>query len=61
MLENSSCDNNTIGDYYKLGTWDGKMLNGIKAPLGAYVYEISYKEKKDSEITKLLGSITLIR
>ena len=37
------------------------MLNGIKAPLGAYVYEISYKEKKDSEITKLLGSITLIR
>ena len=61
MLENSSCDNNTIGDYYKLGSWDGRMLNGIKAPLGAYVYEVSYREKKDSEITKLLGSITLIR
>ena len=61
MLENSSCDNNTIGDYYKLGPWDGRMSNGRKAPLGAYVFEINYKEKKDSEITKLFGSITLIR
>lgn len=61
MLENSSCDNNTIGDYYKLGSWNGRMSNGRKAPLGAYVFEINYKEKKDSEITKLLGSITLIR
>ena len=61
MLENSSCDNNTISDYYKLGAWDGRMSNGRKAPLGAYVFEINYKEKKDSEITKLFGSITLIR
>jgi hypothetical protein len=41
MLENSICDNNSTGDYYKLGSWDGKMLNGIKAPSNTYVYEIS--------------------
>ena len=61
MLENSMCDNNNNTSFYKMGEWDGKLLNGNDAPLGAYVYEINYKELKDSERKILSGTVMLIR
>ena len=44
-----------------MGAWDGNLSNGNKAPLGTYIYEISYRELKDSEVSYLYGSITLVR
>ena len=61
MIENSNCSNNTNGDYFKMGSWDGKMKNGTNAPLGSYVYKISYKEGEFSEITNFFGLLTLVR
>ena len=61
MLENSMCDNNNNTSFYKMGEWDGKMPNGNDAPLGTYVYEITYKELKDSERKILSGTVILIR
>ena len=55
------CDNNNSTSFYKMGEWDGKLLNGNDAPLGTYVYEITYRELKDSERKILSGTVILIR
>ena len=61
LSENSMCDNNNFGSFYKMGEWNGKLSNGNDAPIGAYVYEINFKKLKDSENEILNGTITLIR
>ena len=43
LSENSMCDNNNFGSFYKMGEWNGKLSNGNDAPIGAYVYEINFK------------------
>jgi hypothetical protein len=55
---------NTITDndaYYKMGSWDGVMVNGLEAPQGAYPYVINYMHTKESNIETLLGFIILIK
>ena len=54
-------NNNNSTSFYKMGEWDGKLLNGNDAPLGTYVYEITYRELKDSERKILSGTVILIR
>ena len=61
LLEGSNCDNNIESSYYKMGAWDGKLLNGSKAPFGAYAYEINYKKLKDSKTIRQFGIISLVR
>ena len=61
MNENSNCGNNTFGDYFKMGSWDGRMTNGTNAPLGTYVYKISYNEGEFSEVKNFFGLLTLVR
>ena len=61
LVEGSSCDNNNHSDFYRMGAWDGNLLNGNKAPFGTYVYEVSYKKLKDSKTTYHLGTISLVR
>ena len=61
LNEGSSCDNNNNNDFYKMGSWDGNYSNGNKVPLGAYIYEISYRKLKNSEVIYLYGKITLVR
>ena len=61
LLEGSNCDNNIESSYYKMGAWDGKLLNGSNAPFGAYAYELSYKKLKDSKTIRQFGIISLVR
>jgi len=61
LSENSICDNSNNSSFYKMGEWDGKLQNGSDAQLGTYVYEISYKELKDSERKIINGTVLLIR
>lgn len=61
LLEGSNCDNNIQSSYYKMGAWDGKLLNGSNAPFGAYAYELSYKKLKDSKTIRQFGIISLVR
>ena len=47
--------------YYKMGSWDGIMINGLEAPQGTYVYVINYQQTLDSDPVELKGYIVLIR
>jgi len=47
--------------YYKMGTWEGKLENGVDAPAGVYAYVIEYKQLANSSTEKIVGTITLIR
>ena len=56
------CNNlENIEPYYKMGTWDGVMLDGNLAPQGVYPFVIEYKQTKGSVSKIIVGHITLIR
>jgi len=56
------CSNpENIDQYYKMGSWDGVMLDGNLAPQGVYPFVIEYKQTKDSSAEIIAGHITLIR
>ncbi|MEC9209721.1 MAG: gliding motility-associated C-terminal domain-containing protein [Bacteroidota bacterium] len=48
-------------DYYKMGSWNGVMINGLEAPQGVYPYVINYMHTKESNVETLVGLIILIR
>jgi hypothetical protein len=47
--------------YYKMGSWDGVMLDGNLAPQGVYPFLIEYKQTEGSTPKIIVGHITLIR
>jgi gliding motility-associated-like protein len=47
--------------YYKMGSWDGVMINGLDAPQGVYSYVINYMHTQDSNTETLLGFIVLLK
>lgn len=55
---NSITDNSS---YYKMGSWDGVMLDGFDAPQGMYTYVVNYMHTKDSDTVTRLGFVILIR
>jgi hypothetical protein len=48
-------------DYYKMGTWNGKLENGAEALSGVYAYIVEYKQLENSDIEPLVGTVILIR
>ncbi len=48
-------------DYFKMGSWDGIMVNGLEAPQGVYPYVINYMNTKESNTETLAGFIILIK
>ena len=67
VLTNHTDDGNICNNlentepYYKMGTWDGIMLDGNLAPQGVYPFIIEYKQAKGSPSEIIVGHITLIR
>ena len=67
VLTNHTADGNFCNNlentepYYKMGTWDGVMLDGNLAPQGVYSFVIEYKQTKGSVSKIIVGHITLIR
>ena len=47
--------------YYKMGSWDGVMINGLDAPQGVYSYVINYMHTQDSNTETLVGFIVLLK
>ena len=55
---------NTItnsSDYYKMGSWDGIMINGLAAPSGVYPFIINYTQHSNSGIQEIVGYLILVR
>ena len=67
ILTNHTDDGNICNNlentdsYYKMGTWDGVMLDGNLAPQGVYPFLIEYKQGKGSVSEIIVGYIILIR
>ena len=67
VLTNHTDDGNICNNlentepYYKMGTWDGVMLDGNLALQGVYPFVIEYKQTKGSVSKIIVGHITLIR
>jgi len=67
LISNNSEDGNicnsiiSFDSYYKLGSWDGVMLNGLDAPQGVYPYVIHYQLTELSLIEEVVGYIILIK
>ena len=56
------CSNlESIDPYYKMGSWDGVMLDGNLASQGIYPFVVEYKQTKGSTPEIIIGHITLIR
>ena len=55
---NTVMDNNY---YFKMGSWDGVMNNGLDASQGVYPYVITYYLTKESPAATLLGFIVLVK
>ena len=53
--------NQDFFSYYKMGSWDGMLQNGLEAPLGVYSYIIEFKQLKNSSPEKIIGTVNLIR
>lgn len=50
-----------LHEYYKMGSWNGDIENGIEAFSGVYGYVVEYKRLEDSDIETLAGTVMLIR
>ena len=62
VLDGNICNNlENMDPYYKMGSWDGVMLDGNLAPQGVYPFVIEYKQAKESPPEIIIGHITLIR
>ncbi len=56
------CNSALITDpYYRMGSWDGILLDGTEAPQGIYPFIIRYQQSKTSPFEEVVGYITLIR
>jgi hypothetical protein len=62
-LEDGNICNNfeNTDPYYKMGSWDGIMLDGNVSNLGVYPFVIEYKQTKTSLTEVIVGHINLIR
>ena len=59
--DNNLCnDNNTYVEYYKMGSWDGK-INGKEAMLGTYSFIATYDTPNQEEKERIKGYIILMR
>ena len=62
LLDGNRCNNLENTDpYYKMGSWDGVMLDGNSAPQGIYPFVIEYNQTKGNIPEIIIGHITLIR
>jgi PKD repeat protein len=67
LISNNSEDGNicnsiiSFDSYYKLGSWDGVMLNGLDAPQGVYPYVIHYQLTELTPVEEVVGYIILIK
>ena len=63
LLEDGNLCNSMLNQdtYYKMGTWDGIMINNSPAAQGVYPYIIEYKNMKDDASEEVKGHIVLIR
>ena len=62
LLDGNFCNNTSnTDDYYKMGSWDGIMENGVEAPAGVYGYVINYKQMSNPIEKIISGYIVLIR
>ncbi|MEE2953882.1 MAG: gliding motility-associated C-terminal domain-containing protein [Bacteroidota bacterium] len=61
-IVNNSCESlSTNESFYKMGAWDGNVVNGDPAPIGVYVYIIEYRQLITDDPEVKTGLITLIR
>jgi hypothetical protein len=62
-LEDGNICNNfeNTDQYYKMGSWDGVMIDGNLSTQGVYPFVIEYKQTKASLTEVIVGHITLIR
>ena len=62
LQDGNICNNFENTDpYYKMGSWDGVMLDGNLSAQGVYPFVIEYKQTKASLTEVIVGHITLIR
>ena len=62
MEDGNLCNNISNEDsYYKMGSWDGIMINGLPAPKGVYPFVINYKEYESELIKQEVGYVVLIK
>ena len=60
--DGNSCNTITNYDsYYKMGSWNGVMLNGLEASQGIYPFIIRYTETEKSDVQQVAGYLVLIR
>ena len=60
--DGNSC--NTIANYdsyYKMGSWNGVMINGSDALSGVYPYSINYMQSSSGGVREIIGYVVLIR
>jgi len=62
-LEDGNICNNfeNTDPYYKMGSWDGVMIDGNLSAQGVYPFVIEYKQTKASLTEVIVGHITLLR
>ena len=61
LQDGNICNNFENTDlYYKMGSWDGVMLDGHLSTQGVYPFVIQYKQTKASLTEVIVGHITLI-
>ena len=62
LMNDDVCSNfENIDPYYKMGSWDGVMIDGNLSTQGVYPFVIEYKQTKASLTEVIVGHITLIR
>ncbi|MDC0204271.1 gliding motility-associated C-terminal domain-containing protein [Flavobacteriales bacterium] len=60
--DGNSCNTITNYDsYYKMGSWNGVMINGLDAPSGVYPYIINYMQSSSGIMQKMIGYVVLVR
>ena len=62
LQDGNICNNFENTDpYYKMGSWDGVMIDGNLSTQGVYPFVIEYKLTMASLTEVIVGQITLIR
>ena len=62
LQDGNICSNFESPDpYYKMGRWDGVMIDGNLSTQGVYPFVIEYKQTKASITEVIVGHITLIK
>ena len=62
LKDGNICNNiENTDQYFKMGSWDGVMLDGNLSTQGVYAFIIEYKQTTTSLTEVIVGHITLIR